>query len=250
MAERRMFSKSIVDSDKFLDMPSSAQNLYFHLGMRADDEGFVNNPKKIQKIIGASDDDVKILLAKKYLILFESGVIVVTHWKIHNYIQKDRFKPTNAISEKALISLDTSNVYTLDTKCIQDVSNLDTQVRLGKDSLGKDKLSPKSSLKQNSKKEREFLNLSFNNFVNHIKGYFKNKNFITMQDKYTGDTLKLSISERGRLYNQLDTNYKDFDATRAVEIFEALYDKYETGEIILTKDELIFKPITKQGAAS
>jgi len=146
MAERRMFSKSIVDSDKFLDMPSSAQNLYFHLGMRADDEGFVNNPKKIQKIIGASDDDVKILLAKKYLILFESGVIVVTHWKIHNYIQKDRFKPTNAISEKALISLDTSNVYTLDTKCIQDVSSLDTQVRLGKVSLGKDKLSPKSSL--------------------------------------------------------------------------------------------------------
>lgn len=149
MAERRMFSKSIVDSDKFLDMPSSAQNLYFHLGMRADDEGFVNNPKKIQKIIGASDDDVKILLAKNYLILFESGVIVVTHWKIHNYIQKDRFKPTNAISEKALISLDTSNVYTLDTKCIQDVSSLDTQVRLGKVSLGKDKLSPKSSLIEN-----------------------------------------------------------------------------------------------------
>ncbi|MDD5407144.1 MAG: replisome organizer [Sulfurovaceae bacterium] len=237
MAERRMFSKSIVDSDKFLDMPSSAQNLYFHLGMRADDEGFVNNPKKIQKIIGASDDDVKILLAKKYLILFESGVIVVTHWKIHNYIQKDRFKPTNAISEKALISLDTSNVYTLDTKCIQDVSSLDTQVRLGKVSLGKDKLSPKSSLKENSKEERE-----------DKKDFFK---FLeTTREKYKGNGInsfyptltfyfdkEIKVASNKHLYFAESTDY--LSPSQAQEVWEYLF--INPGALI---------PITKQGAAS
>ena len=95
MAERRMFSKSIIDSDVFLDMPLSTQALYFHLAMRADDEGFVNNPKKIQKMIGASDDDIRILVMKRYVLTFESGIIVIKHWKIHNYIQSDRFKPTS-----------------------------------------------------------------------------------------------------------------------------------------------------------
>lgn len=134
MAERRMFAKTIIDSDMFLDMSSSAQNLYFHLAMRADDEGFVNSPKKIQKIIDANDDDIRILLAKKYLIYFESGVIVITHWKIHNYIQKDRFKSSIATNEKLLLSLDENNVYTLDTECKHLVSSLDTQSSLVKSS--------------------------------------------------------------------------------------------------------------------
>ena len=94
MAERRMFSKTIIDSDAFLDMPLSAQSLYFHLSMRADDEGFINNPKKIQRMIGASDDDAKILVMKHFIIPFDSGIVVIRHWMIHNYIQKDRFKPT------------------------------------------------------------------------------------------------------------------------------------------------------------
>lgn len=90
MAERRMFAKTIVDSDSFLDMPMSSQCLYFHLSMRADDEGFINNPKKIQRMIGASEDDLKLLIAKSFLISFDTGVVVVKHWKIHNYIQSDR----------------------------------------------------------------------------------------------------------------------------------------------------------------
>ena len=94
MAERRMFAKTIIDSDEFLDMPLSAQALYFHLSMRADDDGFVNNPKKIQRMIGASDDDYKILIAKSFVLRFESGVIVIKHWRINNYIQKDRYKET------------------------------------------------------------------------------------------------------------------------------------------------------------
>lgn len=148
MAERRMFAKSIIDSDAFLDMPLSAQALYFHLSMRADDDGFVNNPRKIQRMISASDDDLKLLIAKQYVFPFESGIVVIKHWKIHNYIQKDRYHPTVHIHEKALISPDESGAYALDLDCIQSVSKMDTkclpdgnqmdtEVSLGKSSTGK-----------------------------------------------------------------------------------------------------------------
>lgn len=134
MAERRMFAKTIIDSDAFLDMPQSSQLLYFHLSMRGDDEGFINNPKSIMRNVGCKDDDIKLLIAKGFLIPFESGVVVIKHWRIHNYIQKDRFTPTKYSSEKAMLSLDENKSYTL---CIQDVSTLDTQDRLGKGSIGK-----------------------------------------------------------------------------------------------------------------
>ena len=139
MAERRMFAKTIIDSDAFLDMPMSAQCLYFHLAMRADDEGFVNSPKKIQRTVGAADDDAKLLIAKNFIIPFESGVVVIKHWRIHNYIQNDRRKPTNYQEERALLSVKPNGAYTLDTECIHDVSRMETQVRLGKDSIGKDR---------------------------------------------------------------------------------------------------------------
>lgn len=135
MAERRMFAKTIIDSDAFLDMPLSAQALYFHLSMRADDDGFVNNPKKIQRMIGASDDDYKILIAKSFVLLFESGVIVIKHWRINNYIQKDRYKGTVYTEEKDFLTVKDNGAYTL---CIQDGYKTDTQVRLGKVRLGKD----------------------------------------------------------------------------------------------------------------
>lgn len=129
MAERRMFAKTIIDSDAFLDMPLSAQALYFHLSMRADDDGFVNNPKKIQRMVGASDDDCKLLIMKRFILTFESGVIVIKHWKIHNYIQKDRYKPTIYQAEKSLLVEKDNKAY---TECIQDGYIPDTQVRLGK----------------------------------------------------------------------------------------------------------------------
>lgn len=142
MAERRMFAKKITESDAFLDMPSSTQMLYFHLSMNADDDGFVNNPKKIQRMCGASDDDFKLLIAKRFVILFESGVIVIKHWKMHNYIQSDRYRPTDYVEEKSMLGLKKNKSYTLDenkmdTKCIQDVSV--GKVSKGKDSIGKDK---------------------------------------------------------------------------------------------------------------
>ena len=137
MAERRMFAKTIIDSDAFLDMPLSAQALYFHLGMRADDDGFINNPKKIQRMVGSTDDDLKLLIAKKFIIPFESGVVVLKHWKIHNYIQNDRYKQTAYLEEKAMLTVKENKSYTLlDNGCIQDGYMLETQVRLGKDSIG------------------------------------------------------------------------------------------------------------------
>lgn len=150
MAERRMFAKKITESDAFLDMPSSTQMLYFHLSMNADDDGFVNNPKKIQRMCGASDDDFKLLIAKSFVILFESGIIVIKHWKMHNYIQSDRYRPTDYVDEKSMLGIKKNKAYTLDeskmyTKCIQDVS-------VGKDSIGKVSID-KNSIVKDSKGE-------------------------------------------------------------------------------------------------
>lgn len=139
MAERRMFAKAVVESDTFLDMPSSAQALYFHLGMEADDEGFLNNPKRIQRCVGAAADDLRILVSKGFIIPFDSGVVVIRHWKVNNYIQSDRRKPTQCISERAMLETDSGRVYNLstcvDTGCIQDASMSYTQVSIGKDRL-------------------------------------------------------------------------------------------------------------------
>ena len=110
MAEKRMFAKTIIDSDLFLDMPVTAQLLYFHLCMRADDDGFINNPKRIMRDVRCSDDDMKVLVAKDFVIPFESGVIVIKHWRLHNYIQKDRYKPS-LCDEKNLLTTNKNKVY-------------------------------------------------------------------------------------------------------------------------------------------
>ena len=134
MAERRMFAKTIVLSDAFLDMPLSARCLYFTLGMFADDDGFVNSPKGIMRQAGCSEDDMKVLLAKKFLLAFDSGVIVIKHWRINNYLRNDRYVPTKYIDEKAMLSEDENNAYTL-SKPVGIPSNGIPSI--GKDSLGK-----------------------------------------------------------------------------------------------------------------
>ena len=136
MANRRMFSLDVVDTDMFLDMSASAQALYFHLGMRADDDGFVSSPRKIAKASNCSMDDLKLLAAKGFIIPFESGVVVVTHWKENNYIRSDRYKPTRYVKEaQKLVKI--GDVYQLSTTGIptgsQLVDSWDTQDRLGKD---------------------------------------------------------------------------------------------------------------------
>lgn len=112
MAEKRMFSMRIVDSDAFLDMPLSAQALYFHLNMRADDDGFINNPKKIQRMIGASEDDLRLLIAKRFVLAFQNGVIVIKHWRMHNLLRKDRYNPTQYQEEFKMLDLKPNGSYT------------------------------------------------------------------------------------------------------------------------------------------
>lgn len=214
MAERRMFSKTIIDSDLFLDMPASAQNLYFHLSLRADDEGFVNNPRKIQKIVGASDDDIKILLAKKYILLFESGIIVVSHWKVHNYIQKDRFKASSALIEKAQLRLDKNNVYILDTEGGQ-------LVYTGKDSLVEDRQEKDRSLSPSCKTNIDKENKSFLSFVNKIRTNYKPNpiqkifpRILKVEDEHN-DIGYLKVKSNGYLYISFDTKTKDIPASEA-----------------------------------
>lgn len=141
MAERRMFAKAIVLSDAFLDMPMSARCLYFTLAMLADDDGFINSPKSIMRQCGSTTDDMNILIAKRFVLTFQSGVVVIKHWRIHNLIQKDRYRETKYLEEKATLMLDENKAYTeadndVYPECIQDVSRMESQVRLGKDSLG------------------------------------------------------------------------------------------------------------------
>lgn len=121
MAEKRMFSKKIIDTDWFMDMPASSQNLYFHLSMRADDDGFVASPKRIIKLIGATDDDYRILISKKFIIPFESGVCVITDWRINNYLRNDRYTETVYKQEKQSLTVDENGKYNLGIPTVDQV---------------------------------------------------------------------------------------------------------------------------------
>lgn len=145
MAEKRMFAMKIIDSDAYLNMPHSAQNLYFHLAMRADDDGFIDNPRKIMRIINASEDDIRVLLAKGFLLQFENSIIVIRHWWIHNYIKSDRHKPTLYSEEKGQLECDKdSKIYNkkesvpvLETEWKQNGNTLDTKRSIDKISIDK-----------------------------------------------------------------------------------------------------------------
>jgi hypothetical protein len=180
MAERRMFTDKITESDVFLDMPLSTQALYFHFCMNADDDGFVKNPKRIQRMLGAGDDDCKLLVVKRFVLPFESGVIVIKHWRMHNLLRKDRYKPTEYIEEKSMLKIKENGAYTFDetqgkslmaTSWQPDDNQLATQDSIGKDSIDK-------YIKEN-KKENPFEGFEFTEKVKsmiHVwLGYKKEK---------------------------------------------------------------------------
>lgn len=148
MAERRMFAKTIIDSDAFLTMPASSQNLYFHLGMRADDDGVVNNPRTIMRLVGAHEDDMNILISKKFVILLQDSLIVIKHWKINNYIRSDRYVPSKYKEEINCLSLDENNAYSVNdnqvTTTCQPVGI--PLVSTGKVSIGKDSVEIKENI--------------------------------------------------------------------------------------------------------
>ena len=150
MANRRMFSLSVVDTDKFLEMPATTQLLYFHLGMRADDDGFVSSPRKVLSFTNCTNDDMKVLISKGFIIPFESGIVVITHWKQHNYIQSDRYRKTIHLEERKQLEL-VENVYKLNPNCIQNESEVEAQYRLSKD-LVRDRIHISKD------KERECIN--------------------------------------------------------------------------------------------
>ena len=167
MANKAIFSKTIIDTDAFLEMPATTQNLYFHLNMHADDDGFIGNPKRIGRMIGASDDDFKILIAKKFIIVFESGVIVIKHWRIHNTLSKMRYKETSHLDEKSQLLIKENNAYSLDEGKPLDDSRLvemgkrqvrrtvdEQETNLSKDKLSKDKLSKDKLSKDKPSKKK------------------------------------------------------------------------------------------------
>lgn len=199
MAERRMMAKSIIKSDQFLDMPATTQNLYFHMLLDADDDGFVNAPKSIMRIVGAKEDDYKLLVAKQFVIGFGSGVIVIKHWKIHNYIQNDRYKPSIQPERKLLeitankeYQLNTSHVSIVDTECIQDVSV--GKVRLGKASIGKvrlDKTIEGECEKSHSPKRKTFTKPTIDEIQNYCMERNNNVNAEQFFDYYESNGWKV-----------------------------------------------------------
>lgn len=183
MANRRMFAKTIIDSDAFLDMPPSSQVLYFHLAMRADDDGFINNPKSIMRVVGAKDDDIKLLIAKRFIIPFDSGVVVIKHWRIHNYIQKDRYTETKYLTEKNQLIINEKNAYSLKQIRLLDdenenVSRMYTQDRLeiGKIRLGKDRL----ELERDKNKATRFIKPT----IDEIKTFLNEQEYETDISRY------------------------------------------------------------------
>mgnify|MGYP000851348616 FL=1 len=216
MAQRRMFSRKITETDRFLEMPLSSQALYFHLNMGADDEGFIDKAKTIQRTIGASDDDMKLLIAKGFLIPFDNGVVVIRHWRIHNYIRSDRFQSTLYQSEKAQLEFDKSK--TADLKPLENVIpngyQMETQVRLSKGSLDKDSLTTYPTVSDNEEED-----IPYKEIISYLNEK-ANRNYKANGLK-TRTNIKARWNEGFRLddfIHVIDTMVKDWSGTK--------YEKY------------------------
>lgn len=207
-----MMSKSIIKSDTFLDMPATTQNLYFHMLLDADDDGFINAPKSIMRMIGAKDDDMKVLAAKQFVIPFESGVVVIKDWKIHNYIQNDRYKPST-LPERDLLNIQKDKTYTLkndvssmDTKCIQSVSigkDRLGKVRLGEDRIGKDSIDILCHVSHDDVDKSHFEIIEYLNMKTGSKFKATTKPYIQairsrLKEGYTVDDFKTVIDKKCR----------------------------------------------------
>ena len=160
-----MFSLSVVDTDQFLEMPITSRLLYYELGMRADDDGFVDNWKKILLFTGLKEDDLKILIVKKFIIPFESGIIVIRHWRLNNYLQNDRTKPTIHQEELKQLSTDNNNVYNLYTSCIHSID----KISIDKISIDKNNKNIYGEFKNVLLTEDEYEKIKQNNLLPYIE---------------------------------------------------------------------------------
>ncbi|GAB6719104.1 DnaD domain protein [Streptococcus uberis] len=177
MAQKRMFSNTITDTDRFLDMPASTQNLYFHLNMHADDDGFVDSPKRIMRNVGASNDDMNVLLSKQFVLNFDSGIILIKDWKIHNVIRKDMYKPTIYTDEKNQIILDDTNSYRLRNEYVP-------QIRLDKNRLDKNRLDEDS---------RENISIVISNHCQNHGIFIDGQQLTMLEEFHSIDGMELDV---------------------------------------------------------
>ena len=239
MAERRMFAKQLIDSDLFLDMPLSTQALYFHLSMRADDDGFINNPKKIQRMIGSTDDDMKVLISKKFIIPFDSGIVVIKHWKIHNYIRKDRYKPTVYEEEKKLLTLKKSGAYSLDTVGVPVGNQMDTQDRLGKDSIGKTRLDKVSIYMSGIDEIIAYLNSKTHSNYSSKTSKYQDLIIQRLEEGYTVNDFYTVIDKK--FTDWKGTDYEKFLTPNT--LFGTKFDTYLNQKINLSKNKDVFEQV-------
>ena len=213
MAKKRMFSPQITESDSFISMPLSSQALYFHLSLNADDDGFLNSPKRVQRMIGASDDDLAILMAKHFIIPFDSGVVVIKHWKVNNYIRSDRYTPTVYTEEMNMLIEKKNRSYSLKSEARSDLvyqTVYPDKIRLDKNRLDSssnsgsinllEKLSPEETAFLFDHYEdadylidevEEEINLKrkgaeIDNFYRYVIGYARNKGWLTNEQQAKG----------------------------------------------------------------
>ena len=217
MAERRMFAKTIVLSDAFLDLPMSARCLYFTLGMLADDDGFVNSPKSIMRQCGASDDDMKVLLAKKFILAFESGVIVIKHWRINNYLRSDRYTETKYIDEKSQLTVDenTNAYHTIERNTLAGIPAGRPNIgipsigkdRLGKDRLGKDTKVAKRFVPPTVEEVRAYCEERHNGIdPEEFVDFYQSKGWMVGKDKMKDWKAAVRNWERRRTPKMVDEN--------------------------------------------
>ncbi len=191
MAERRMFAKTIIDSDAFIEMPISARLLYYDLAMRADDDGFINAPKKIMRFVGATNDDMNILIMRKFIIPFDNGIVVIKHWRIHNYIRKDTYNETSYKEQKSMLELDENKAYRLSSQLSVDEPS--TQVRLGKDSIDKDNNICRADL---IKEVVDHLNLTCNTRYKYTTKKTRDSISARLNEDFTVDDFKAVIDKK------------------------------------------------------
>lgn len=215
MAERRMFNKQITRSDAFLDMPQSSRLLYYDLSLDADDDGFIGNYKSIMRLTGASEDDLKLLIAKTFIIPFEKGIVVIKHWKINNIIRSDRYKPTVYQDEKSKLTLKENGVYTIvETVGIPTDNQLTPQ--LGKDSIGKFSLIDKykNNNMQDTRTREDWVSF----LVSHFKEFFKfhpNDKFTQLANEIIETLAKAIVQSDSQ--DQLKFNNKTYDKKTFIE---------------------------------
>ena len=230
MAEKRMFSKKIIDTDWFMDMPASSQNLYFHLSMRADDDGFVASPKRIVKLIGASEDDYKLLIAKKFIIVFDTGVCVIKDWRINNYLRTDRYTETIYQDEKSQLSICQDESYQLGAPSgIPEVSTV---------YISSSNSNSISNTNSNTKEDN--IKKKYGEY-NHV--ILTNKQYRVLCEDYGEEKTAEAIKYLDEYIQMKGKKYKDFNLTLRKWVFDAVEEQRQKSQ-----QQNNYKPSTQKQA--